>query len=250
MEPSVCTLIVGVQLWPKWPLVVAANRDEALDRPAEAPRVRVEQGVRILAPRDVRAQGTWLGMNEHEVFVAITNRFGAAPDPGRASRGDLVLSALTARSAHEAAAQLANTDPAAYNGFHLVMADRDGAFLVFSDAMALHTRTLEPGWHVITERSFDAAPTRREPMIHRVLEGWQGALPSEQELQSILTARDEDGFEGVLVSVPAHNYGTRSATLVRLPKDGPPEFAHADGPPDITPFVSYAVRDLLAAPQR
>ena len=58
-----CTLIVAVSMWAVAPLVVAANRDEDLHRPAEPPSVRDNDGVRILAPRDTQAGGTWIGVN-------------------------------------------------------------------------------------------------------------------------------------------------------------------------------------------
>ncbi|HLT35932.1 MAG TPA: NRDE family protein, partial [Enhygromyxa sp.] len=93
-----CTIIAALQVWPGRPLVVAANRDEALDRPAIDPRVWAPGEVaarRVLAPRDLRAGGTWLGVNDAGLFVGITNR-RAIPDPRRRSRGELVFEALGA----------------------------------------------------------------------------------------------------------------------------------------------------------
>lgn len=227
-------------LFPEAPLVVAANRDEALDRPAEPPAMRVQAGVRVLAPLDVQAQGTWLGLNEHQVFVAITNRFGGHPDPSRTSRGQLVLSALEAPSAQEAFERISEIDARAYNGFHLIMADRAGAFIVWGDGEATHRRVLAPGWHVITERSFDAAPTKREDLVRELIDAWPAEGPSDSDLQTMLQQRSADGFEGVRVLVPAMNYGTRSSTIVRLRAEQPPVFLHAHGPPDEAPFEPYS----------
>jgi uncharacterized protein with NRDE domain len=75
-------------------LLVAANRDEAFDRPS-APPAEVEPG--IVAGRDLRAGGTWLGYNRHGLFVAVTNRKDPAPTPDAASRGLLVREALRCR---------------------------------------------------------------------------------------------------------------------------------------------------------
>ncbi len=235
-----CTLIVASGLWPNWPLIVAANRDEDLDRPAEPPGLRTHDGVQMLAPRDVKAGGTWIGLNEYGLFVGITNRFGPRPDPTLRSRGQLVLSTLTAPSAGEAFERAQTLDPRQVNGFHLVMADIRGAYVVYNDTATLTARALEPGWHIVTERSFDAAETAREPLIRRTIEGWSKRPPADSDLQALLSIQQSNGFDGVLVDVPAHNYGTRSSTIVRLDEGGRPTFLHADGRPDRSPFQDYS----------
>jgi uncharacterized protein with NRDE domain len=72
---------LATRVWPEAPLVVAANRDEALDRPSGPPR-RYPLGERsVLAPEDKVGGGTWLGVNDQGLFVGITNRFGLPKDP-------------------------------------------------------------------------------------------------------------------------------------------------------------------------
>ena len=67
-----CTLVVASHVLPDRPLVVVANRDEQLDR-ASSPPFAWKEG--FFAPRDDVAGGTWLGVNDHGVFVGITNRY-------------------------------------------------------------------------------------------------------------------------------------------------------------------------------
>ena len=55
-------------------LVLAANRDEYLDRAAEKPTLRRSGNRTVLAPRDLQAGGTWLGLNDAKLFAALTNR--------------------------------------------------------------------------------------------------------------------------------------------------------------------------------
>ena len=241
-----CTLIVASRAFADTPLLVAANRDEALDRPAEPPTVRPVGDTRMLAPRDAVAGGTWIGLNAHGVLVAITNRFGVPVDPARPSRGALVTAALEAPSAATAFARLSTIDAAAQNGFHLVMADRAGAYLVRGDGARLDAAPLDPGVHVITERSFDAAPTGREALIRAQLPTAGGAAPEDAVWLAILRSRAEPTTEGVLVDWPERNYGTRSSTLVRLGAQRT-QLRHADGRPDEAPLVDYAaaVAELL-----
>ncbi|MGH7783160.1 MAG: NRDE family protein, partial [Candidatus Binatia bacterium] len=52
---------------------MAANRDEHYDRPSAAPAILCHDPV-ILAGRDLRAGGTWLGINQHGLVIGILNR--------------------------------------------------------------------------------------------------------------------------------------------------------------------------------
>ena len=78
-----CTLIALHRPHPRVPLVVAANRDEYLDRPASGLAIFESGGRRIVAPRDLRAGGTWLGLNDRGMFAALTNRPNPTPDASR-----------------------------------------------------------------------------------------------------------------------------------------------------------------------
>src|SRR5438552_18738956 len=61
---AVCTLAVFVRVFPAWPLVVAANRDEFLARPATAPLLLRAASPRAVGGRDPTAGGPWLGVTE------------------------------------------------------------------------------------------------------------------------------------------------------------------------------------------
>jgi uncharacterized protein with NRDE domain len=70
-----CTLIVSIRQHDAVPLVVAANRDELLTRPARGPFKW--KGLPFVAPRDEQAGGSWLGLTTRGLFVGVTNRFMA-----------------------------------------------------------------------------------------------------------------------------------------------------------------------------
>lgn len=245
-----CTLIAAVGLWPEWPLVVAANRDEQLDRAARPPHAWPATPLRVFAPEDARAGGTWLGLNQQGLFVGVTNRFGLPPDPARRSRGLLVRALLDQPDARGAAAQAAALDPAAYNPFHLLLADRQGAWRAHHDGQRLIVEPLGAGWHVITERSLGAGASARPGQVQAALQALDGASPpTDAALQAILAQHAEPSFEGVCVHEPRWNYGTRSSTLLRLGADAASlRWLHAEGAPCQTPFVdvSAAARAALA----
>jgi uncharacterized protein with NRDE domain len=137
----VCTLALYFQLFDGLPLLVAANRDEYYDRPSAEPAV-VGTTPRILAGRDLRAGGTWLGANEHGLLVGILNRRanGAALPPlALRSRGQLCMDLLTHNSAAKAAAAI-EADNHRYNPFTVMFADESNAFAAYNNGHKIETR--------------------------------------------------------------------------------------------------------------
>lgn len=245
-----CTLLVAWHLDVHRPVVVAANRDEKLSRPAAPPRPWTDRPLRLFAPVDLEAGGTWMGLNEAGLFAGLTNRYVGGPTPGqvasdRRSRGLLVLDALEERSALAALHRLRGLRGDEHNPFHLVMADTERAFLLWSDGRDLVERELPPGLHVVTERSFGAAPSGRE-------EALAVEPPPLSGLRSALAVHREPGFEGTCVHVRSIDYGTRSAALIEYGPDGPARFEYADGPPCVTPWedLTGPMQAALRPPSR
>ncbi|ELZ40074.1 hypothetical protein C463_16267 [Halorubrum californiense DSM 19288] len=148
-----CTLTLAWRAFGDAPVALAATRDEALDRPSEPPAVRGgtddDGGVRYVAPRDAEAGGTWIGVSEGGLVVAVTNRWLDADRDGDRSRGLLVRDCLTAASAEAAVKSVERElDERAYAGFNLVLADDRAAFLLMYDGGLVVTR-LDPGVHVV-----------------------------------------------------------------------------------------------------
>jgi len=244
-----CTLLLARACFAGFPLVVAANRDEALRRPARGPFVWPTQP-RLVAPRDEQAGGSWLGLNAAGLFVGVTNRAQFPPDPSRSSRGALVIEALAEESARALAARLADLPPRKYNAFHLVYADREDAFLTACDGATLTHRPLLPGVHVITEQSAEPRASRRQA---RLLSRWErdiapAGAPDFAALQALLAehAEGDDPRDGTCVHHDAFGYGTRSSALLALgPSFSESRFFWAEGKPCQAPFEDR--QDLLSA---
>lgn len=156
-----CTLIVLHRCVPGRPLVVAANRDEFLNRPAEAPALRSSRAGPIVAPRDLEAGGTWVGISQRSVFAGLTNLRAAAPVNSGAgtgssqgapaalrSRGEVVMRALESESTADAIGLLSKLEEGLYNPFQLLVADgREACLVVYRDRPMIVE--LEPGPHVV-----------------------------------------------------------------------------------------------------
>jgi uncharacterized protein with NRDE domain len=240
-----CTLVVFVGAWPGAPLLVAANRDEMLDRPASAPRAW--PGEHFFAPVDERAGGTWLGLHRAGLFVGITNRAGTPPDPSRASRGQLVVEALRQGSASSLRSLLSDgTLARRYNPFHLLYGDTSGAaFVTWFDGDAVHHDALEPGLAVVTERSLGGDDHAREERVRRRLEPLfsRDAAPALEELAPVMREHDDtDRIASTCVHVPALGYGTRSSLLLDVRPDvASSRWLWAEGAPCSTPYAELPV---------
>lgn len=234
-----CTVLVAAAVMPGYPLVVVANRDERLARPARGP-MRWPDG--FVAPRDETAGGTWLGLSASGVFVGITNRFLGPNDATRVSRGAIVTEALrltSARAIHDA---LSTLDPGRHNGFHLVYADATDVLATVSDGRSLAQVSLGRGVHALTERSFGAGDDRARQA--RIAAAWgrlAEAAVSNSDLRAltgVLAEHDAaDPFASTCIHAPELDYGTRSSMVLAVaaaPRDS--VLFWAEGPPCTTPF--------------
>jgi uncharacterized protein with NRDE domain len=242
----VCTLTIAWQVFDATPVVVAANRDEATDRPSEPPSVS-EGDPAFVAPRDAEAGGTWVGYNDRGVFVGVTNRWVSVEGGGERSRGRLVRDALRAESA-AAARELVESSVAdvRYEGFNLVVADASEAFLFEWDG-DLRVSALDPGVHVVVNVGADGEyfePERRPEVgaeqasnarrVREALRPDDGESPEAWRDRAAAVLGDHD--YGVCVHDPEGRYGTRSSSLVTLWADGHADYLFADGPPCETAY--------------
>ena len=116
-----CLLVIAWKNHPRYRLIVAGNRDEFHDR-AAAPLNWWQDDARILAPRDLKAGGTWIGVARSGRFGMVTNfRDLQAPAEYSPSRGSLVPRFLTgATSPKEFLDDLRGAAPR-YSGFNLLV---------------------------------------------------------------------------------------------------------------------------------
>lgn len=215
-----CTLAVAFQADRRWPLVVAANRDERLGRPAQDWDLRSgSSGARIAAPLDLQAGGTWIGVAPTGLFAGVTNFHASeTPDPKRRSRGELVGLALAHADAVAARQALGALEASRYNPFHLLVADAAHAFLWRWDGESAGFDVLGPGLHVVTESSAQGRCPRGELVRAR----WPLELAPDK-LHQLLSIHGQAGQPSTCIHLEP-GYGTRSSTILRLA----PALAHSE----------------------
>lgn len=202
-----------------FPLVIAGNRDELLDRPSEVPRIR-DNG--ILAPKDLQRHGTWTGVNNQGIFVGLTNRMDIKSQPGKLSRGMLVMDLLGCRTmvqVEEYVSQLKGPD---YNGFNLIVADRNKLFVVRGDGQRI-TSISSDGLVIISNhgvRFFNDGGGPAPQRVQNILRAWDEdkllhKTPDTSALRTLLDIHDT-WRHGTCINEPENNYGTKSSHIIRL----------------------------------
>jgi uncharacterized protein with NRDE domain len=123
-----CLILFALSRHPEYPLVLAANRDEFYSRPAR-PLSFWEDAPGVLAGRDLKNMGTWLGINASGAFAAVTNhRDPSLARPDAPSRGYLVSNFLTGRFTPPDYLEHVRRTGRDYNGFNLLVGDGKGIF--------------------------------------------------------------------------------------------------------------------------
>jgi uncharacterized protein with NRDE domain len=229
--------------------MVAANRDERFDRPAEALTVLRPDAPTTLGGRDLLAGGTWLAVNASGVVAALTNK--PAPPEGRdlskRSRGEIPL-ALTAADSAAAAVKAfeSSCTPEEFNPCWVLVGDRSALYyLDISSSAEVRGVELAPGLHVLENKPLGEPSTKVDQVKKALGDVW--AQTGDELLDSLrkviadhtITQEPVDDAERSLVlskvsacCVHGEEYGTRSSTLIRDPRSPvqAPQLWASDGP--------------------
>jgi uncharacterized protein with NRDE domain len=247
-----CTLVILRRPEHRWPVIIGANRDEMIGRPALPPARHWPDRPEVIAGLDQLAHGSWLGINDWGVAAAVLNRHGSlGPAPGQRSRGELVLEALDHPDAVAAAEALAHLDPAAYRTFNLIVVDnRDAFWLRHADGVNIDAWPIQEGLSVIDSGELNRPNNRR---VSLATPRFRDAAPPDpdrddwadwQVLLSDSESAPGEQAENALRFTTAHGYGTVSSALIALPQpnagEQKPRFRYAQWQPTIIPWADVS----------
>ncbi|HEX6748721.1 MAG TPA: NRDE family protein [Longimicrobium sp.] len=228
-----CLVLLAWDSHPEYRLVVGANRDEFYARPT-APADWWQDAPHVLAGRDLRDGGTWMGVTRTGRFAAVTNfREPQAYRVGAPSRGFLVANFLISRAPTLGyAAGLMPIAPT-FNGFNLLLFD--GATLAWFSNRAAGARTLPPGVYGLSNHLLDTPWPKVVSGKADLRDALAGpADEMEARLFASLARRDpasdtdlpstgieperERALSSAFIATP--EYGTRCSTVLLLGRDG------------------------------
>jgi len=227
-----CLLLMALNTHVTYPLILLANRDEYYERPSASARFWAE-APSVLAGKDLRAGGTWLGITRKGRIGAVTNyRDPASIREDAPSRGRLVSDFLLGQRGPEEFIDKLDREAWKYNGFNLIVGEK-GQYYWYSNR-GDGVRSLPAGIYGLSNHLLDTPWPKvvksKDALMHLLSER---EAPSLEELFLILTdhtiAGDEDlpdtgvglEWERILspVFIKSPTYGTRSSTVVLIDAD-------------------------------
>jgi uncharacterized protein with NRDE domain len=226
-----CLIVIAWRARADLPLVVAANRDEWRERPAEPARWWPDHPD-LLAGRDLQAGGTWMGITRSARFAAVTNFRDPSDRRSTAkSRGALVTEFLL--GSDTPARFLAGLSPRSreYNGFNLIVGDRES--LLYYGSREDEPRAIEPGIHGLSNHLLDEPWPKVVRGRRRMEEALAGADPAAtlfDMLSDVAGAPDQElPITGVGIAwerrlaaalITGQGYGTRASTVLAISASG------------------------------
>ena len=246
-----CLIAFAVDAHAACPLLIAANRDEFLDRPtAGLHRWTLSSGADVVAGRDLRDGGTWLGVSPGGRVAMLTNVRDGQPGTALRSRGELATRWLAGEV--DWSSLQASIDPSDYGGFNLVVGDFHQGFWAWlgnrdpqcpheaplAHRAQLHTKRLSAGIYGLSNATLNT-PWPKTQRLTRALgsaldqlnqpeddASWWAHLPmallddqpaADADLPSTGVALElERHLSSPFVRMPARRYGTRSSLVVRV----------------------------------
>lgn len=234
-----CLIAFAIGTDPLEPLKLASSRDEYLDRPTAALHPwALDNGVRVLAGRDLREGGTWLGLSETGRIAMLTNVRSARAVTGDRSRGELVAGWLGSGQSFDD--WLSSVDVASYGGFNLVVGDwagEDWHWVSNRDPRAPHTdhcpgvfrHVLRPGVYALSNASLNTPWHKSErlrtalsdPDLSSAVDVLADQTPVAPALLPVTGVPPdmEAALACPFVRMPSRGYGTRSSLTLRIRRD-------------------------------
>src|SRR6185312_14176310 len=222
-----CLILVAWRAREDLPLVVAANRDEWRERPTEPARWWAGEP-RLLAGRDLRAGGTWMGVTREGRFAAVTNFRDPTERRSTArSRGMLVTGFLLGADTPRDFLASVATRAREYNAFNLIAGDGNSLWCYGSRDGP--PREIEPGIHGLSNHVLDEP----WPKVVRGREAMRAALaltdpvPALFDFLSDASSAHDNELPGTGVGlewerrlssalITGDDYGTRASTVLTV----------------------------------
>jgi uncharacterized protein with NRDE domain len=224
-----CLILFAYDTHPSYRLILAANRDEFYERPS----ARMEfwkDHPQILAGRDLKMSGTWMGITRQGKIAAVTNyREAAVQNIDAPSRGHIVSDYLCSETSAEGYLEKMEGAGHRYNGFNLLIGDTSALYYYSNRGGA--SITLEPGVHGLSNHLLNTPwpkVTRGKKRLTSIIESAQHQIPNRLSLllQSLEPAPDHQlpetgvGYarEKMLspIFIASPDYGTRCSTILMM----------------------------------
>lgn len=227
-----CLVALSWQSHPRWRLLLAGNRDEFHGRPTAPLQAWPAPCEGVLAGRDLRSGGSWVGLNRQGRAAVVTNVRDPLASASGPSRGQLIADYLAGSADAAAYAEVMRGRAAEYPPFNLLLADAGRCQYLGNHPTAC--RALAPGIHGMSNGRLDAPWPKTRGLTERLAD-WQAAGETTFDrlwdalADETIAADDALPDTGVGLDLerrlsPAfirgRDYGTRASTILAIDHDG------------------------------
>jgi len=148
-----CLILLSFLNNSQYPLVVAANRDEAYTRPSACAAFWTDFP-QVYGGRDLEMGGAWMGITRSGRFAAVTNyRDGQPKGIAPRSRGDLVGAYLTGNLPPQPYLRSVHVRQSEYAGFGILAGDLEALWFLSNYGNSIEA--VAPGLHGLSNHLLD-----------------------------------------------------------------------------------------------
>lgn len=218
-----CLVVVAWRAHPRYPLIVAGNRDELHARPS-APADWWPDAGHVFGGRDLLAGGSWLAVSRSGRIAVVVNDPRRPPGPERrASRGQLVREFVAGDRPSGRFLDAVAVSESNYAGFCLVVGTPvQLRGFVAAQAGAPRRWTLKPGVHAFSNAPLEEPWPKAQHLQGALGELLQEEAVSGERILGLLERREPvpgGPAQDLLSRTPfivGERYGTRAATVVLM----------------------------------
>lgn len=229
---TMCLITFSYQQHPKYRLIFAANRDEKHERPTRQAKFW-DNHPEILAGKDLKAGGTWMGITQYGSWAALTNfRNPSIRRDDPPSRGKLVLDYLKNGDRPEDYLRELHPKANQYMGFNLLVGSMDQ--LGYYSNQQNEIELLDSGLYGLSNHLLDTGWPKVQRAKEKLNELIKDESISEEALFDLL-ADDQEAPDSELPStgipkeierkvspifIKSEDYGTRCSTVLLIDNEG------------------------------
>lgn len=199
-------------------LIVTMNRDDVTEREEAPPALWPDAEPIFVAPRDLQAGGSWIGVNRHGVIACLLNRYDDAPT-GTTSRGNIVIEAMRGATIKTACGTLTTLDHRAYSPFSCLLIAMSGVVRLDWTGSSLRRQEFSGASDLMTTSSswrFDDVKAEREALFEEI---WSWRRNTADKVATFHTRRirAHDAWAPMMLRPKSR---TKSITQIELTPDG------------------------------
>ena len=223
-----CTLLILFRPEHKWPLIIAGNRDEMLDRKWKKPFSHWHKYPSVIAGKDLLGGGTWLGINKYGMVATVLNRTNSiGPSPNKNTRGLLPIKVLKHDNIRSAIDEISSINCKEWKSFNLFFGDNKNAYWAKNtNKNKIIISKINKGKHFLDSYDLDCINSPKLKYNYKDFCESKDPDPNVDDWTSwkeiLAYKKHPEGIPLAAINIPKKSnkgYGTSSSSIIAIPSD-------------------------------